>query len=154
MKLRYQVAIILTAVVSLVVGFQPAAAVATANSTTPLVDVLQPTSSTYVRVGENISLTYNFKNVISRPYVTMNFKKSDGTRQSLDLNVATDFITIPPTWTPGTYRLDTVTIESITGAKGEHYRNHLYTGTDPEGNTFRCYTRLKLALMDIRIMKG
>ena len=147
MKLRCVTAMVLMAIMSVITGVHPASAAAA----TPAVTLLKPTSSTQVDAGATINVAYGFKNVISRPYVTLYFRKNYGMREPVNLNVATDYITVPSTWTPGTYRLDSVVIESIDNSKGQHFRNYLYIGTDASGHSCRSYTHLNLALMDVHV---
>jgi hypothetical protein len=136
---------------SIVIGSPPATAATTA---TPSVELFKPTSSTYVAAGQNVNVAYSFKNVISRPYVTLYFRKDYGVRQAVNLNVSTNYVTVPAAWTSGTYRLDSIAVENIDHSKGEHFRSYLYVGTDASGNVYRYYTHLNLAVMDIHVQNG
>jgi hypothetical protein len=149
MKLRYATAMVLVAILSVVAGSAPASAAAAGP---PVVLLLKPATSTYVPAGGKVTVQYNFKYVMARPYVTLYFRKDYGPRQPVNLSMYTDYLTVPATWKPGTYRLDSVAAEDTDRSKGEHFRNYLYVGTDGNGNVVkRTYTHLNIAVMDIHV---
>jgi hypothetical protein len=148
MNLRYVAVISMAAVTFSAMQAVPASA---ATLLGPSVQRLEATSSTHVSAGDSVNVAYNFKGVMSRPIVTLFFRKNYGPEEIVRLNVSTDYVVVPATWTAGTYRLHRLVITTADHSSGQHFRDYLHIGTGRDGNLRRSYTRLNLAKLDIHV---
>jgi hypothetical protein len=118
---------------------------------TPTVLLFEPTSSTKVAAGGTVTMAYGFANVDQRPLVTLAYATASGRTVAATLDVFTGKIRVPRSWTPGEYRLQSVTVDNFGIEFGVHYRNNDYVGTDWDGTVAHSRYILHLSNVDLKV---